>query len=117
MSSSAIFLLQARDFSPEAYLQAGRVLQRVWIKANMRGISFQPVTAAMFIFHKLAMDKRHGFGEEEERLIQQYKKEFNTLFNKNLDYKEIFMFRLNIAGEPTVRSYRRDLSETLIKLS
>ncbi|SDD16455.1 ThiF family protein [Algoriphagus faecimaris] len=116
MSSSAIFLLQAKDFTPQSYLKAGQVLQRMWIKANMQGLSFQPVTAAMFIFHKLARDPNHGFSQEEVGMIEKYKKEFNTLFNMNLENQEIFMFRLNLAGEPTMRSYRRDVSDTLFVL-
>ncbi|MDF2158612.1 Rv1355c family protein [Algoriphagus sp. CAU 1675] len=114
MSSSEVFLLQAKDFSVKSYLEAGKILQRIWILANLNGVSFQPVTAALFIFHKIKWDSDHGFTTEEVAMINEYKKEFNTLFNRELKNEEIFMFRLNYAGEPSMRSYRRDVNESLV---
>lgn len=114
MSSSAVFLLEGKEFTPKAYLNAGKVLQRIWVKANMIGVSFQPVTAAMFIFHKVEKEEDHGFSEEEVELIKKYKEDFNSLFNKEKTKEEIFMFRLNYGGEPSMRSYRRNTSDTLI---
>jgi hypothetical protein len=115
-SSSAVFLLQAQSFSPQSYLKAGQIIQRIWIKANLMGLSFQPVTASLFIFHKIERDKNHGFTSEEERIIKDLKASFNTLFNKGQKMEEIFMFRVNMAGEPSMRSYRRDVSESLMIL-
>ena len=90
------------------------VLQRIWIKANMIGLSVQPVSAMLFIFQRLLNEKNVGFTKIEQNEILDLKKSFNTIFNKEGDKQEIFMFRVNKAGEPSVRSYRRDLSETLI---
>lgn len=115
-SSSAVFLLQAQSFSPQSYLKAGQILQRIWIKANLMGLSFQPVTASLFIFHKIERDKNHGFTSEEERIIKDLKASFNTLFNKGQKMEEIFMFRVNMAGEPSMRSFRRDVSKSLMIL-
>lgn len=114
MSSSAIFLLEADQFSARSYLNSGMVLQRIWIKANMMGLSFQPVTAMLFIFHKVLLEKNHGFTKEEENEIYSIKESFNSLFNKDKKRKEIFMFRLNNAGEPSMKAYRRNVSDTLI---
>lgn len=116
MSSSAIFLLETEEFSPKAYLNSGMVLQRIWIKANMMGLSFQPVTAMLFIFHKVLNEKNNGFTNEEENEITSIKKTFNNIFNKGEKRKEIFMFRINSSAEPSMKAYRRDVSETLIIL-
>ena len=117
MSSSAMFLLQGKEFTPQEYLKAGKILQRIWIKANMMEISFQPVTAAMFIFHQTLREKDHGFTKEEVTMIKKYKAEFNTLFNREKSNEELFMFRLNFGGEPSMRSYRREVEDTLITIN
>lgn len=114
--SSAIMLLQGNKFSPMTYIEGGKVLQRIWIKANLIGLSFQPVTASLFIFNKIKRDRNHGFTQDEEKIINELKSSFNTLFNKDQKMEEIFMFRINIAAEPSMRSYRRDVSESLIIL-
>ncbi len=115
-SSSAVFLLNGKESSPQTYLKAGQAIQRIWINANLQGLSFQPVTASLFIFNKILKDKNHGFTPDEERIIIELKASFNTLFNKNQKMEEIFMFRINMAGEPSMRSYRRDVSESLMIL-
>jgi hypothetical protein len=112
-SSSAMFLLSGDKFVPETYLESGKVVQRIWLWANMNGMSFQPVTASLFIFRKVLDDPNHGFKEHEVKEILELKRAFNLLFNKELKMLEIFMFRLNFAGDPSVRSYRRDVADTL----
>jgi molybdopterin/thiamine biosynthesis adenylyltransferase len=113
-TASGIFLLRTNDYSPLAMLNVGIVLQRVWIKANMLGLSVQPVSAMLFIFHRILNEKETGFTEIEEKEILELRKSFSDIFNNKFDEKDIFMFRINKAGEPSVKSYRRDLAETLI---
>ncbi len=113
-TSSAVMLLQGSEFTPQAFLDGGKVLQRIWIKANMLGISFQPVTAMLFIFHKVLQESNHGFTDLEEKEIKQLKNKFDRIFNNQSGVQDLFMFRLNKAGEPTVRAYRRDVEDTLI---
>lgn len=115
-TASAIFLLKTPNYTPVSILKVGMVLQRVWIKANMMGLSAQPVSAMLFIFHMYLNEKESGFTQIEGKEIEELKKTFNYIFNKPVDQKEIFMFRVNKAGDPSVKSYRRDLSETLITI-
>lgn len=112
-TSSAMFLLNAEKFEATSYLLAGKVLQRIWIWANLNGLSFQPVTASLFIFHKVLKQNDHGFSEEEEKSIKQLKESFDFLFNSEKKMEEIFMFRLNFADSPTMRAYRREVLDTL----
>jgi hypothetical protein len=112
-TSSAMFLLSAASFDAHSYLEAGKVLQRIWLWANLQGLSFQPVTASLFIFHKVLKEKDHGFSEEEELAIKQMKDSFDFLFDSDKKMEEIFMFRLNFADSPSMRAYRREVLDTL----
>lgn len=114
--ATGIFLIKTKKYDPVSILKAGAVLQRIWIKANMMGLSVQPVSAMLFIFHRILGEKDHGYTAVEEKEIKELKESFNRIFNKNNDQQEIFMFRVNKAGEPSMRAYRRDYSETLIKV-
>jgi len=112
-SASAIFLLKGQAYSPEIFLEGGKVLQKIWIWANMNGLSFQPVTASLFIFHRVLKEDDHGFSPKEEKEIKELKDSFDLIFNKEKKMEELFMFRLNFAGEPSMRSYRRKVEDTL----
>jgi tRNA A37 threonylcarbamoyladenosine dehydratase len=113
-TSSAVLVLGSKEYSAREYLKAGQVLQRIWIKANMMGISFQPVSAMIFIFHKVSMEQNHGFTKGEEIEVNKFKAEFDQVFKMSKSEKSLFMFRINEAGEPSVRAFRRDVEDTLI---
>ncbi|MBC6368980.1 Rv1355c family protein [Algoriphagus sp. AK58] len=112
-TSSAMFLLGASTYDPQSFLEAGKGLQRIWIWANQNGLSFQPVTASLFIFHLVLKEKDHGFTPEEEKTIKQLKESLDFLFDDKKKREEIFMFRLNFADGPSMRAYRREVADTL----
>jgi tRNA A37 threonylcarbamoyladenosine dehydratase len=112
--SSVIMVLQGSDFSPVTYLEGGKVLQRIWIKANMLGISFQPVTAMLFIFQRVLQETDHGFTKEEYDEIVSLKLRYDKIFKKEEGTMDLFMFRLNMVADPSVRAFRRDVKDTLI---
>lgn len=112
-SASAMFLLGGKEFSPAVFLEGGKIVQRIWLWANMNGLSFQPVAASLFIFHKVHKEENHGFTSLEVEEIKKLKESFNLIFENEKETQEIFMFRINFAGEPSMRSYRREVSETL----
>lgn len=116
LSSSAILMIESDSYDPVSILKAGATLQRIWLQANLRGISIQPVSASLFIFHRVEGEENSGFTPEEKKGIKALKKNLNRIFNKDLQRKEIFMVRLNKAGEPSMRSYRRDVWESLLVL-
>lgn len=112
-SASAMFLLGGKEYTPAIFIEGGKILQRIWIWANMNGLSFQPVTASLFIFHKVSKENNHGFSPHETEEIKDLKRSFDLIFENGRKTEEIFMFRINFAGEPSMRSYRRDVRETL----
>ena len=114
LSSSAVLMLETDSYNPVAILNAGVALQRIWLRANLDGISVQPIAASLFIFHRIGREKATGFTEEETAAIMELKSDLNTLFNKDKKREEIFMIRLNIVDEPSMRSYRRDIWDSLI---
>lgn len=114
LSSSAVLMFHADEYTPESFMNVGAAVQRVWMQANLSGYSFQPISAALFVFHRVLREANTGFSEKENALIVHYKNELNKIFNKDLSKQEGFMVRINKAGEPSMRAYRRDVSASLI---
>lgn len=116
LSSSAVLMFTADEYTPNAFLKAGAAIQRVWIKANLSGYSFQPISASLFVFHRVLRENKTGFTENEKTMIHQFKNDLNQIFNKDLSKQEVFMVRINKASEPSMRAFRRDVSASLILL-
>ncbi|UJP65045.1 Rv1355c family protein [Mongoliitalea daihaiensis] len=111
-SASTIMVLTAKDFNPKTYLSGGAIIQRLWVIANKLGVSFQPVTASLFMFHRYFKGGQSDFSEFEGSLIESSYKSFKELLELK-DGEALFMFRLNITNGDVVKSYRRPVKETL----
>jgi molybdopterin/thiamine biosynthesis adenylyltransferase len=112
-AASAIGFITMPNFSPQDYLNGGRAVERMWLKATELDISIQPMLAATFHFIRLNQGKGEGmpdFMKEEFSLLY---KRFETLFPHTKGKGEIFLFRLCIAEHPNVKSYRIPLKDVL----
>ena len=57
----------------------------------------------------------NGFTEKEVLQIGEFENQMDQLFPSGMKEK-LFMIRINQAGEPSMRSYRKDFTESLIVL-
>ncbi len=116
MTSSAVLMLLADEYTPMSFLKAGMALQRIWIEANMGGYSVQPVSASLFIFQRVKREEKNGFNDLEKLQINKFANQLQKLFNQSGMKEEMFMIRINKADEPSMRAFRREFSKSLIIL-
>ncbi|MES2653949.1 MAG: Rv1355c family protein [Bacteroidota bacterium] len=111
INSSAIGLITASSDEAMSYINGGSALQRVWIKANQSGLCFQPISASLFMFARLANENESTFNKHSKALMLKMYEEFKALWQLNSKETAIFMFKLHIAGEPTARSLRKPIEK------
>lgn len=112
-SSSAIGLITMPAYQAENFITGGEAVQRVWIDANLHGLSFHPISAPLFLAARL----NHGNGEQlttkmKEELAK-YQQDLRRIFPVLNENEGIFMFRLSYAAEASVRSVRKPLEDIL----
>lgn len=112
-SSSAIGLITLPEYSALNYLIGGQALQRVWMAANLQGLSFQPLTAPFFMFSILNNTNGEGMPEKMKQELAALEKQINTIFPSLSASKGVFMFRLSYADEATIRTSRRPVNKIL----
>jgi hypothetical protein len=112
--SSALGLITMPNYSELSFLQGGQALERIWIDANLAGVSFQPISQLVFMIARL----RHGNGDDMEEYykqeVEKLEEEFNKLLPQLVNKQVVFIFRLAKAGEPKVRSLRRPLQSSFV---
>jgi hypothetical protein len=112
--SSALGIITMPTYSELSFLLGGRALERIWIEANLSGLSFQPIAQLVFMLARL----KQGNGEDMDAY---YKNEFTKigetfyeLLPQLKDKQPVFIFRLSKGGVPKVRSLRRPIESSLI---
>ncbi len=111
-TSPLIGLLQVKSDKFTNYIDAGAMLQNAWLSATANSISFHPVSSPIFFFEKIK--STNDLSSELINYIEEEEKRFNQIIMNDVNYKNIFLFRLSISEQPTAISLRKNLSDCLI---
>lgn len=111
--SSAVGLLwfdgsEAED--REAWLGAGRAVQRVWLQATEEGLAFHPMTAILYMFELL---DEGVYSATEAAELRTLRERVARCFGTGPGRTLTFLFRLGHAPGATARSLRLPLDHIL----
>jgi hypothetical protein len=113
-SSSALGIVTMPEYSELNFLEGGSAVERIWIEANLSGVSFQPISQLVFLLARLT----HGEEEETDTYyneqVRQLGKELYALVPQLLHAQPVFIFRLSKAGAPKLRSLRRAVESSFV---
>ena len=111
-AASAVGLLSSRGATPAHYFAAGSRLQQLWLLANARGFSLQPLTAMLYVYERMNKSVA-AFSASEQVAFARTRTALEQLFPSQLGHTPVFAFRLARADAPTARSLRRPLDQIL----
>lgn len=111
-TGSALGIVAMPDHTKYDAINAGRVIQRIWLKATAMGIALQPITATLFFGQRVLLGEDKDLISAHKDLIKRayndIKKEFDL--NNETPY---MMFRLGRAKPVSGRSSRISVHEKL----
>ncbi len=114
LTASAIGVIVMNGHDQAHFLDGGRALERVWLEANYRNISFQPVAQVIFMTELLMANRGTDFNAYEHHQLQEIHDSFLQLISLEPGRFPVFVFRLyHHAGQPAIRSLRRPINEVL----
>jgi len=89
----------------EDFITAGRVMQRVWLKATQLGLSIQPLAGALFLMQGIRAGGIDKLSSRQIRSIETAYADIEKTFGIR-DEVSVMMFRIGKEGEPSARSSR-----------
>lgn len=108
-SAGAIGILSMDGQTLADYFTGGRVLQRVWITSNLKGLAFQPTSSSIFVYNRLIQGKGDNISEEGQKKLWALRPKFEETFKIKPGEGDILIFRLTKAEMPKVKTLRRPL--------
>lgn len=105
-TASAMLLLTAPQFTHTSLLEAGRLVERVWIHLNNRGVSVHPMLSPAFFFNMLIHGKGKDIPEATKGELFSLREEFTKVFPLGRDDREVFLMKLSIADSMDAHSLR-----------
>lgn len=106
-SASALCLLVlARAPSAGTFLEAGRILERLWLTATVRGLAFQLLGVSSY-FDRLLHGGGEGFSADEREMLNQTRSRYAALFEIPPGVCETVLFRIVRPNAAVGRAPRR----------
>ncbi len=106
LSASAIGLITMPNYNINDFYEGGRAMERIWLNATMKNISFQPLTIATLIFNTFLYESKNTFSTPMIEELNVLRKEFENIFSINKSVGEIMLFRVFLADAPEKKSLR-----------
>lgn len=113
-ASSALGIMTMPGYSEMNYLLGGRAVERVWLQANLQGVSYQPISQFTFLLARLMHGNGEGFNAYYRSQFEDLKKRFFELLPHLENRQPIFIFRLCKADEPKVKALRKAVDSVFI---
>jgi len=104
-SASAFGLVTLDRFERRKYVEAGRLLERVWLAVAAQGMSLQIITGMLFLARAIEQGNTTVFSEKEYASVRTaYARMKEELKVEN----PFLMFRVGYASAPSAVSFRRE---------
>lgn len=104
-SAAIIGVISMAGKESSDYVTCGRAMERVWLEATRRGLSFQLMTGITCLMGRVAAGDPGALSPEHIRTVTECRNELKSLLG-NDEEEPIIVFRAGIAEGPTARSLR-----------
>jgi hypothetical protein len=112
-AASAVGLLSYPGNDPRAWFEAGRALERVWLRATLLELAFQPMTPLIYLFARVARGETSDFDTQELAELTRLRAMFEGVFAPRQNSSRVMLFRLARAESASARSLRRAPGDVL----
>lgn len=106
-TAGAYYAIVFSNDSRDDYVNAGRILERMWLIATREGLSVQPTEATLLIKKTLDDDEALYTREQKVRLTKSAEKIYD-LYGVQKTEKLLFMFRVGTCKKTPHRSIRKE---------
>lgn len=102
-SSSAAVGALIVDDKDENFINAGRMIERIWLKAGKMGLSFHLLTGVLFLWQRITNGETEGFSEEHVNMVKGAYQNLAQIFGVDQGIIAL-IFRIGEDGQPSARS-------------
>ncbi len=105
--SGALALFLVKGKSKKEYVNAGRMMERAWLKATELGISVQPCTGVLYFMENIWAGNDKVFSREHQEIIKRAYKDISESFGAE-GFTTPMLFRLGFSEPSSARAMRME---------
>lgn len=110
-AAGAVGIILINGNRHQDYINGGLAVEKVWLEATLSGVAFQPMSASVFMFARAKKGSDAYMSEKGVTQLKNLRAQFEKTFAIDKGLTDIFIFRLSLTKEPTVKSLRKPIEE------
>lgn len=109
--SGGYIAITSNSRTPLDYIQAGRIMDRLWLAGTALDLSFHPIGALLFFKDAIDAGTTTVYSEEEKLIVEKSYSTLQRSFSLEDTERILFLFRVGYAEKPTNKTLRYQLTE------
>lgn len=105
-ASAGYGLIVVENESDQAFVLAGRMLQRIWLTITMLGLSLQPTVALLYLAQRINAGETKEFSSKQVDLIKDADTRIRQIFGLTKGVP-VMLFRIGHSDPPSAKSLKR----------
>jgi molybdopterin/thiamine biosynthesis adenylyltransferase len=111
--ASALCLITLPKYSLQSFFDGGRSMERFWLAATNLNLAVHPLISPLYLFPRILHADSEGLSEKDAIELAALRDKFLKLVHTNDDMAEVFIAKIAVAEEPTLKALRLPIEKVL----
>jgi molybdopterin/thiamine biosynthesis adenylyltransferase len=113
-TASAICMITLPEYNLANFFEGGRAMERFWLEATNLNLAVHPVISPFYLFSRILHGNGDGLNERTIAELTELRKKFEAITGLGDNRAEVFLTKIAIAEEPSLKSHRLPLDKVLV---
>lgn len=95
------------DDKDEDFAKAGRIMERLWLKATQMGLGFHILTGIPFLWQRISAGQTEGFSDKHINLVKDAYQKIKLIYKINENKIPTMIFRVGYGDQPSAKSSKK----------
>jgi molybdopterin/thiamine biosynthesis adenylyltransferase len=113
-TASALCMISLPGYNLKNFFEGGRAMERFWLEATNLNLAIHPLISPLYLFSRILHGNGEGLDEKNIQELTFLREQFNKITQSGNDDSEVFLAKIAIAPEPSLKAHRLLLNEILV---
>lgn len=113
-AASALCMISLPGYALKNFFEGGRSMERFWLEATNLNLAIHPLISPLYLFSRILHGNGEGLDEKNIRELHFLREQFNRITKAGDTNAEVFLAKIAIAGEPSMKAQRLPLKDILV---
>lgn len=113
-TASALCMISLPGYHLKNFFEGGRSMERFWLGATNLNLAIHPLISPLYLFSRILHGDGQGLDGQDIKQLHFLREQFNTIVQAGSDDSEVFLAKIAIAPEPSLKAHRLSLSDILV---